>query len=57
MRPYQEQALDYLTLGIGYPIPSTMPFEKFPPLTGWTVKQGHNPDGLQVEVWRNNYPK
>ena len=57
MRPYHDQALDYLSLGIGYPIPSVDPFTKFPPLTGWTGKDGHIPARDQVEIWRTAYPQ
>jgi hypothetical protein len=55
-RPYQAQALDYLWSGLGYPIPSTMPYEKFPPLTGWTGRTGGIPSTHQVELWCEQYP-
>ena len=57
MKPFADQALDYLTVGLGYPIPSADPFAKFPPLTGWTGKDGHIPARDQVEIWRTAYPQ
>jgi hypothetical protein len=51
MDPFGNQALQYLESGLGYPIPSSYPLEKFPPLVGWTGKQGNTPSRDQVEAW------
>jgi len=56
MDPFSNQALQYLESGLGYPIPSTYPLEKFPPLVGWTGKQGNTPSREQVEAWCQSHP-
>jgi hypothetical protein len=56
MNPYRTQALDYFSSGLGYPIPSTVPYEKFPPLTGWTGRDGAIPSKKQVVLWMDEYP-
>lgn len=56
MNPYQDQALQYLESGLGYPIPSVDPFAKFPPLVGYTGKRGATPSRHQVELWMDVYP-
>ena len=56
MNPFQDQALQYLASGLGYPIPSAYPFEKFPPLVGWTGKQGNIPSRTQVAEWGETHP-
>ena len=53
--PYASQALQYLEGGLGYPIPSAYPYEKFPPLTGWTGARGAIPDEVQVRHWCDTY--
>ena len=53
--PYETQALQYLESGLGYPIPSAYPYEKFPPLTGWTGARGAIPTWEQVEAWTRHY--
>ena len=56
-RPYQAQALNYLTSGLGSPIPSTMPYEKFPPVTGYTGRMGMVPGRDKVEQWMAEFPQ
>ena len=56
MEPYGNQALQYLDGGMGYPIPSAYPYEKFPPITGWTGARGGIPTWQQVTVWTEQYP-
>ena len=41
---------------LGYPIPSYFPFEKSPPLKGWTGRDGVIPDWEQVNIWVEDYP-
>jgi len=57
MKPYQENALDYLTVGLGYPIPSADPFAKFPPIVGYTGRDGVIPGREQVERWMEALPQ
>ena len=57
MKPFHSQALQYLESGLGYPIPSLDAFAKFPPVTGWTGRDGAIPDINQVEHWRTIYPQ
>ncbi len=54
--PYANTALQILEGGLGYPIPSAYPYEKFPPITGWTGARGGIPDWDQVKVWTEKYP-
>lgn len=54
--PYEYAAHQYMTSGLGWPIPSLMPFEKMPPLKGWTGKQGKRPDLEQIDQWAEYYP-
>ncbi len=54
--PYRSQALQYLESGLGYPIPSAYPFEKSPPLTGWTGRRGAMPSKAQVHQWMETHP-
>jgi len=56
MTPYATQALAYLSSGLGWPIPSAFPFEKHPPLAGWTGRNGKRPTNYQVEGWADQYP-
>ena len=53
--PYATSALEYLEGGLGYPIPSAFPYEKFPPLAGWTGARGAIPTWEHVNGWRMNY--
>lgn len=54
--PYATSANAYLNSGVGHPIPSAFPFEKMPPLKGWTGKKGGVPSPDQVDEWRAQYP-
>jgi hypothetical protein len=56
MQPYQASALQYLESGLGYPIPSAYPMEKFPPVTGWTGRDGRVPNEAQVRKWMDTHP-
>ena len=56
MTAYASHALQYLDGAIGYPIPSAFPYEKHPPLIGWTGTRGAIPDQAQVERWVEQYP-
>ncbi|RLB68533.1 MAG: hypothetical protein DRH08_00670 [Deltaproteobacteria bacterium] len=56
MNPFQDRALQYLHSGLGFPIPSAYPYEKFPPLKGWTGRNGKEPDEAQVSFWIDRYP-
>jgi hypothetical protein len=56
-RPYQAHALNYLASGLGYPIPSTMPYEKFPPVTGYTGRMGAVVSASEVLAWMDEYPQ
>ena len=53
--PYASHALQYLEGGIGYPIPSAYPYEKFPPLAGWTGARGGIPTEVHINAWRGQY--
>ena len=53
--PYASSALQILEGGLGYPIPSAYPYEKFPPITGWTGTRGGIPDWKQVNRWMEQY--
>ncbi len=55
VEPFADRALDYLNSGLGWPIPSAYPYEKHPPLTGWTGGKGGQPDEGQVRLWREQY--
>ena len=54
--PYAHSAQTYLRSGVGWPVPSQYPFEKMPPLAGWTGKRGGQPDLHQVNEWVLEYP-
>lgn len=56
MNPYQETALTYLGSGLGYPIPSAFPYEKHPPIGGWTGRQGATPTPADVLGWTETHP-
>lgn len=56
MNPFQASALQYLESGLGSPIPSAYPLEKFPPLTGWTGRDGAVPSVQQVTDWTRSRP-
>jgi len=49
--PYASRALEYLQSGLGYPIPSIYPYEKHPPLAGWTGRKGAVPSERLVRKW------
>ena len=53
--PYASHALQYLDGGLGYPIPSAYPYEKFPPLAGWTGARGGIPTEQNVRAWSDHY--
>ncbi len=55
--PYAHSAMTYAASGLGWPIPSQFPFEKHPPLSGWTGKNGGEPDNLRIEGWRVRYQR
>ena len=57
MNPYQDQALQYLDSGLGYPIPSADPYAKFPPIVGYTGKEGAVPSRHMVELWMDSHPQ
>lgn len=54
--PYAHSARTYLDSKLGWPIPSAYPFEKMPPLKGWTGKRGGIPDLSRIDEWRSTYP-
>ena len=56
MPAYASHALQYLDGAIGYPIPSAYPYEKFPPIIGWTGIEGATPDEGQVRKWMDSHP-
>jgi hypothetical protein len=53
--PYATAALAYLGGGLGSPIPSMFPFEKHPPLTGWTGRSGMVPNERTVQAWTETH--
>ena len=57
LQPYAHSALSYTNSDLGWPIPSIMPFEKFPPLPGWTGRRGDTPNIDQVSTWADTHPQ
>ncbi len=54
--PFATSAESYLDLGLGSPIPSAFPYEKFPPIKGYTGIDGAVPDEAQVKAWVTSHP-
>lgn len=56
MDPYATAAEWYQHSGLGSPIPSMFPYEKRPPLGGYTGRDGIIPDDALVQKWTERYP-
>lgn len=52
--PYLDGAEALYDSGLGWPIPSQFPFEKFPPVSGYTGRHGI-PTGHQMEAWTHTH--